>query len=230
MSNDFNKRIIVALDTQDSRELEYLLTNLQDAQYFKVGMEAFYTFGSSLIERLKKMDKLVFLDLKLHDIPNTVAKSLKTLSQFDIDMINVHALGGSEMLKKARSIVPHNIKLIGVTVLTSHSEENIQNELKMNSTLDQQVLNLATLSKNAALDGVVCSASEVKILKENLGKDFLTVTPGIRLKDDSKDDQKRVVTPSEAFNNGSDFIVMGRSITKSSHPNDTFNSILKDLK
>jgi len=230
MSNDFHQRIIVALDTQDSRELESLITNLKDAQYFKVGMEAFYTFGPQLIEKLKKMNKSVFLDLKLHDIPNTVAKSLKSLSQLDIDMINVHALGGSEMLRKARSIVPHNIKLIGVTVLTSHSEENIQNELKMSPTLDQQVLNLASLSKAAGLDGVVCSASEVKVLKESLGADFITVTPGIRLKDDSKDDQKRVLTPVEAFNNGTDFIVMGRSITKATQPNDTFNSILKDLK
>jgi orotidine-5'-phosphate decarboxylase len=224
------ERIIIALDTQDSRELEYYLENLKDAHYFKVGMEAFYTFGPSLIERLKKANKAVFLDLKLHDIPNTVAKSLKSLSQLDIDMINVHALGGSEMLKKARSIVPHGIKLIGVTVLTSHTQENIQQELKVNASLDDYVLNLAQLTKDSGLDGIVCSALEVPKIKEVLGSEFLTVTPGIRLNNDQKDDQKRVLTPKDAFNNGSDYIVMGRSITKSDNPNQTFLNILEDLK
>lgn len=224
------EKIIIALDTQDSRELEYLLENLKDGYYFKVGMEAFYTFGPSLIERLKKNNKAVFLDLKLHDIPNTVAKSLKSLSSLNIDMVNVHALGGSEMLKKARSIVPQDIKLIGVTVLTSHSEENIQQELKVQASLDDYVLNLATLTKSTGLDGIVCSALEVPKIKEHLGKDFITVTPGIRLKNDKNDDQKRVLTPNDAFKNGSDYIVMGRSITQSANPNETFLKILEDLK
>lgn len=224
------EKIIIALDTQDKKELDFLINDLKDAQYFKVGMEAFYTFGIDLLKRLKELDKKIFLDLKLHDIPNTVAKSLKTLCQHDIDMLNIHALGGMEMMKKARSIVPHHIKLIAVTALTSHSQADIKRDFGLDTSLDDIIFQLATLTKETGVDGVVCSAHEVVGIKERLGRDFLTVTPGIRLAGDSVGDQKRVMTPTEAFKNGSDYIVMGRSITQAQSPNDTFNKILEDLK
>lgn len=223
-------KIIIALDTQDQKELDFLLNDLKDAQYFKVGMEAFYSFGTDLLKRLKEQEKNIFLDLKLHDIPNTVAKSLKTLCHHDIDMINIHALGGMEMMKKARSIVPHHIKLIAVTALTSHSQDDIRKDFSLETDLNEIIYRLAGLTKETGVDGVVCSAHEVVGIKKRFGKDFLTVTPGIRLAGDSTGDQKRVMTPMDAFKNGSDYIVMGRSITQADSPNETYNKLLEDLK
>tara|TARA_B100001971_G_C18268008_1_gene596138 strand:+ start:73942 stop:74619 length:678 start_codon:yes stop_codon:yes gene_type:complete len=222
-------RIIIALDTQDKNELNTLLDNLNEATYFKVGMEAFYTFGVDLLKELKKREKKIFLDLKLHDIPNTVAKSLKSLCQHDIDMINIHATGGMEMMKKARSIVPHHIKLIAVTALTSHSQRDLKNDFGINTELPKIVDTLAALTKDAGVDGVVCSAHEVGNIKELCGNDFITVTPGIRLAGDDQQDQKRVMTPKDAFKAGSDYLVMGRSITQAQNPNETFIKMLGEL-
>lgn len=222
-------RIIIALDTQDKNELNTLLDNLNEATYFKVGMEAFYTFGVDLLKELKKREKKIFLDLKLHDIPNTVAKSLKSLCQHDIDMINIHATGGMEMMKKARSIVPHHIKLIAVTALTSHSQSDLKNDFGINTELPKIVDTLAALTKDAGVDGVVCSAHEVGNIKELCGSDFITVTPGIRLAGDDQQDQKRVMTPKDAFKAGSDYLVMGRSITQAQNPNETFIKMLGEL-
>ena len=222
-------RIIIALDTQDRNELNTLLDNLSEATFFKVGMEAFYTFGVDLLKELKKREKKIFLDLKLHDIPNTVAKSLKSLCQHDIDMINIHATGGMEMMKKARSIVPHHIKLIAVTALTSHSQSDLKNDFGINTELPKIVDTLAALTKDAGVDGVVCSAHEVGNIKELCGSDFITVTPGIRLAGDDQQDQKRVMTPKDAFKAGSDYLVMGRSITQAQNPNETFIKMLGEL-
>ena len=222
-------KIIIALDTQDKNELNTLLDNLSEATYFKVGMEAFYTFGLDLLKELKKREKKIFLDLKLHDIPNTVAKSLKSLCQHDIDMINIHATGGMEMMKKAKSIVPHHIKLIAVTALTSHSQSDRKNDFGINTELPKIVDTLAALTKDAGVDGVVCSAHEVGNIKELCGSDFITVTPGIRLAGDDQQDQKRVMTPKDAFKAGSDYLVMGRSITQAQNPNETFIKMLGEL-
>lgn len=221
--------VIIALDSSNENDIAKLLSDFKGLNpYFKVGMELFY-FNPKIIENLKKENYKIFLDLKLHDIPNTVFKALNVINSFDIDMTNVHALGGLEMLKKAREAITSKTKLIAVTHLTSSNNDMIEKEIKMKHHLDDSILNLAKLSKTAGLDGVVCSAFEVKMIKENCGKDFLTITPGIRLESDSKDDQQRVATPFMAKNFGSDYIVVGRSITNSKNPRDTYLSIIKDI-
>lgn len=222
-------KIIIALDTQEKSRLDFLINELDNVDYFKVGMEAFYTFGTDILKELKKREKKIFLDLKLHDIPNTVAKSLKSLCQYDIDMINIHALGGMEMMKKARSIVPHQVKLIAVTVLTSHSEDDLLNDFKIKTPLNDIANTLALLTKEAGVDGVVCSPHEARGVKEVCGNDFITVTPGIRLRGDASQDQKRIMTPKDAFAHGSDYIVMGRSITEAQNPKTTFTNMLGEL-
>src|SRR5699024_7527346 len=185
----------------------------------KVGMELFYREGKQVIQWLKENKHPIFLDLKLHDIPTTVEKAMYNLANLGVDIVNVHASGGSEMIKAAKrgleaatnGPVP---KLIAVTVLTSMDEETLNEELQVKETIDQAVKRLAVMSKESGADGVVCAAHEVPLIKESCGEKFLTVTPGIRLSDANKDDQKRVATPSLAKQNGADYLVIGRSITK----------------
>ena len=196
-------------------------------------MELFYKEGPSIINEIKKLGHKIFLDLKIHDIPNTCKGATNSLISLDVDMINYHIAGGKKMLSEASEIVnkekPEMITL-GVTMLTSTDEDVMHNELKIDreKTLDQVVLDYARLAKEANLSGIVCSALEVPKIKENLGDDFITVTPGIR-KVRGTDDQKRVVTPSEARELGSDYIVVGRPITKAEDPLKEYKEIKIDF-
>lgn len=212
-----NEQIILALDCSSTQEVVALTTQFSGKiKWVKVGMELFYGVGPEIIHLLKDQHFSIFLDLKLHDIPTTVNHALKNLCKLPIDMINVHAMGGVEMLKEASLVVKdsrYSPYLIAVTELTSTSPEEF-NTRHFNCTLTEHVARLAQLAYESQLDGVVCSAHEVPVIKNLCGPDFLCVTPGIRFQASDNDDQKRVMTPSEALKLGSDFLVMGRSLIK----------------
>lgn len=215
-------KLIVALDFHTEKHALQLVDLLSpDLCALKVGSEMFTLFGERFITKLVRKGFKVFLDLKFHDIPTTVSKSCKAAAELGVWMINVHASGGSAMLNAARDAL-NNFKqnerplLIAVTVLTSMQEEDLR-EVSVDLPVVQQVLKLANLARNCGLDGVVSSAIEVPKIKELCGKDFLTVTPGIRFNSDNFD-QKRVITPDKAYALGSDFLVVGRPITQAQDP------------
>ena len=220
---------IIACDFGSAEEcLDFLrkFDALENKPYLKIGMELFYAAGPQIVRELKKRGFKIFLDLKLHDIPNTVRKAMKVLSAIDVDIVNVHAAGTKEMMKAAKEGLTRadgtRPLLIAVTQLTSTSEETMQNELLINAPIDETIAQYAKNAKEAGLDGVVCSPLEVKKVKENCGKDFLTVTPGIRFADSGTDDQVRITTPQKARELGSDFIVVGRPITASPDPVEAY--------
>lgn len=198
----------------------------------KVGMELFYREGPRVIENLKKNNHPIFLDLKLHDIPTTVKRAMQNLASLDVDLVNIHALGGRKMIEYAKEGLlaggAVQTKLVAVTILTSHDQEMINEELRIAGDLEQNVKHLAKTSHKHGADGVVCSVNEVKLIKETCGKDFLTVTPGIRLKNTSVGDQKRIATPHLAKKTGADQIVVGRSVTQAKNPKKAYEQIIKE--
>ncbi len=220
--------IIIALDLNRKKALEIAKELDPTLCKVKVGSELFTSSGPEIIEELKKLGFDIFLDLKFHDIPNTVASAVKVACNLGIWMTNVHASGGKQMMMSAVQALNKDIRpiLIGVTVLTSIVKIEAKN-ININ-TIEDHALSLAVLAKDSGLDGVVCSPKEVKKIKEICGKDFIAVTPGIRL-GNSEDDQNRVSSPKEAIQNGSDFLVIGRPITKSNQPLKTLDSIIKGL-
>lgn len=205
---DIKDKLIVALDVDTLSEAKKFVDKLYPSvKIFKVGSQLFTACGPEAVKMIAQRGAKVFLDLKSHDIPNTVKKAVEAASQLKVFMLTVHLSGGKEMLQAAVS-VPNRPKIVGVTVLTSQSEDNTASK----------VLELAKLAKDAGLDGVVCSVAETAMIKKALGKDFLVVNPGIRPKDSSSNDQKRVATPKEAIDAGADFIVMGRPILEAKDP------------
>lgn len=229
------KDLIIAMDFPSKEKADEFLINFKGQKLFlKIGMELFYKEGPQIVKEYKKLGHKIFLDLKLHDIPNTVKSATKSLIDLDVDMINFHISGGFNMLKEANEVIINsnkNIIALGVTMLTSNDENIMHKEIKIdnNLSLNDVILSYANLAKNAGLQGIVCSALEVPKIKENLGENFVTVTPGIRPKSSQSDDQKRVVSPSDARNLGSDYIVVGRSITKSENPLDAYRKIKKEF-
>ncbi len=224
-------KTMIALDFSDKESVMTFLDKFQEPVYVKVGMELTYAFGFEMIREIKKRGHQIFLDLKLHDIPNTVKNGMKNLAKLDVDMVNLHAAGGSSMMKAAieglneGAINGKRPLCIAVTQLTSTSQEMMNEELRIAGSVQDTVIAYAKLAKESGLDGVVCSVHEARAIHEACGNDFLTVTPGIRLASDSKDDQKRVATPSFAKEEGCDYIVVGRSITKSEDPFQTYTEI-----
>lgn len=211
--------VIVALDVENRRKAEKAIGQLgSELKWVKVGMQLYYKEGPDVVKSIKDSGLKVFLDLKLHDIPNTVSLAMKSLVGLGVDMTNLHCLGGSRMMREAKEMVGESLSLIGVTQLTSSSEEQIKEEMKLQCSLEDSVESLAGLAKQAGLNGVVCSAFEAANVKEKLGSSFTTVCPGIRFKEDDPGDQIRVATPDFAAQNGVDYLVMGRSILKSSNP------------
>lgn len=226
--------VIIALDFKDMETSLKFLDQFNESLYVKVGMELFYGSGLEIIKEIKKRGHKIFLDLKLHDIPNTVKKAMTNLAKLGVDLINLHAAGGSIMMKAAMEglIEGSNGKrplLIAVTQLTSTSKEMMNNEQLIPGEVIDSVVNYAKVAKEAGLDGIVCSPLEVKLVKEVCGKEFLTVTPGIRLASNNKDDQVRITTPSMAREIGSDFIVVGRPITQAENPVEAYNQISKEF-
>lgn len=225
-------KIIIALD-YDNPESVFQFTDQLDPQHcrLKVGKELFTRAGPGLVRELVAQKFDVFLDLKFHDIPNTVAKAVAAADDLGVWMTNVHASGGSSMMKAASEALKaknSSMLLIGVTVLTSMDESDLA-EIGVINTAGQQVENLAKLAQQSGLHGVVCSAKEAAMLKQSLGDNFKLITPGIRLSNSVADDQKRVVTPFDAIALGSDYLVIGRPITQSSNPMATLNEINKSI-
>ncbi|PNZ10110.1 orotidine-5'-phosphate decarboxylase [Staphylococcus coagulans] len=219
---------IIALDFATEADVIAFLNHFDESLFVKVGMELFYQTGPELIKKVKALGHDIFLDLKLHDIPNTVGKAMEGLAQLDVDMVNVHAAGGSEMMKRAvEGLKKHNpnIKLIAVTQLTSTSETQLHHEQNIQTTMEEAVLNYAQLAQCAGLDGVVCSPLEASLLKAECGENFLKVTPGIRPANSRSDDQKRITTPEDAKKRGSTHIVVGRPITQSDNPVESYHQI-----
>ncbi|MBF7029087.1 orotidine-5'-phosphate decarboxylase [Staphylococcus kloosii] len=219
---------IIALDFDTEDAVNNFLDNFDEPLFVKVGMELFYQTGPQLIKSIKERGHDIFLDLKLHDIPNTVGKAMEGLSKFDVDLVNVHAAGGTTMMERAvAGIRKHNsdIKIIAVTQLTSTSQEMLNEQQNIKTSMDEAVLNYATLAQKAGLDGVVCSPLETTMLKDHLGASFLKVTPGIRPADSETNDQKRVTTPEDAKKLGSTHIVVGRPITQSDDPVASYHKI-----
>jgi len=224
---------VVALDFDKERDALALIDQLDPKMCrLKIGKEMFTHFGPSFVKALVERKYDVFLDLKFHDIPNTVAKACSAAADLGVWMVNVHASGGEKMMGKAReslqSFGDDAPLLIAVTVLTSMSEPELH-QVGVSGNLDEQVLRLATLTRDCGLDGVVCSAQEAKSLKSALGQSFKLVTPGIRLATSAKDDQTRVMTPEQAMINGSDYLVIGRPITQSSQPLQTLCEITESI-
>ena len=224
-------RMMVALDFSKKEDVMNFLDKFDKPIYVKVGMELTYAFGFEMIREIKARGHKIFLDLKLHDIPNTVKNGMKNLAKLDVDVVNLHAAGGSAMMKAAMeglnegAVNGKRPLCIAVTQLTSTSQEAMNEELLIPGDVKDVVISYAKLAKESGLDGVVCSVHEARAIHEACGADFLTVTPGIRLSSDSKDDQKRVATPQFAKEEGCDYIVVGRSITKSEDPYKTYNEI-----
>lgn len=228
------KDVIIACDFSSREEVLNFLDKFTGQKPFvKIGMELFYAEGPQIVRDIKERGHKIFLDLKLHDIPNTVKKSMSVLSSLDIDMCNVHSAGTCAMMSAALEglIRADGTRplLIAVTQLTSTSEERMREELLINSSLEETVLHYAENAKNAGLDGIVCSPLEAGIVKKRCGRDFLTITPGVRFADSGKDDQVRITTPEEAREIGSDYIVVGRPITADSDPVSAYNRCLKEF-
>lgn len=226
-------KLIVALDYDNQDEALNLVDQLEPADCaLKVGSEMFTLFGTDFVKSLVRRQFKIFLDLKFHDIPNTVAQSCKACAELGVWMINVHALGGLRMMQAAKHALEeygtNRPLLIAVTVLTSFTEDELR-FLGINNSIEEQVKRLASLAKDAGLDGVVSSAYEVKSIKQSCGSDFLTVTPGIRLSNNSKNDQSRVMTPQQAIIQGSDYLVVGRPITQALNPALIISDILRDI-
>lgn len=232
-SNNQEPRIVVALDYADAASALQLVERLDPSLCrLKVGKELFTAAGPQLVENLIAKDFGVFLDLKFHDIPTTVQKACEAASRLGVWMLNVHASGGTAMMQAAREGVEKSGRqplLIAVTVLTSMNQSAL-NEIGVEDDLQNQVLRLASLTKQAGLDGVVCSAQEAQMLKKQLGEDFCLVTPGIRPKTASLDDQSRVVTPSQAVAWGADYLVIGRPITQATDPLQALQAIHQELQ
>ena len=228
------KAVIIACDFKDKQETLNFLNKFANEQlYLKIGMELFYSEGPEIVREIKKKGHKIFLDLKLHDIPNTVEKAMRILANLDVDMTNVHASGTIKMMEAGlRGLTKEDGTrpiLIAVTQLTSTSQEAMENDLLIKENIEDVVMHYAENAKKAGLNGVVCSPLEVQAVKNRCGKEFLTITPGIRFSTDSKDDQSRITTPAKAKELGSDYIVVGRPITKAENPVEAYRKCVEDF-
>ena len=220
------KSVIIALDFADRQETMAFLRPFRDEKPFvKIGMELFYAEGADIVREIKDLGYPIFLDLKVHDIPHTAESAMRQLHRLQVDMTNVHAAGGSAMMRAAREGYPDGI-LLAVTQLTSTSQEAMNRELGIAGAINDVIVQYASLAKASGLNGVVCSPLESPMVHKALGDAFLTVTPGIRFAEGSKDDQKRVTTPEMAQRLGSNYIVVGRSITKADDPVAAYHQAL----
>ncbi len=222
--------VIIACDFSSFNELNLFLKKLgKEKPFLKIGYQLFYKIGREGIRKLKARGFKIFLDLKLHDIPNTVYHGVESLKDLKVDMLTIHAAGGIEMMKQAKLAAGKNIKVLAVTQLTSTDSKTLKNELLINKDINSTILHYAKNANKAKVDGVICSPNEVKLIKSKIGKNFLAVTPGIRYSSNAANDQKRIATPQLAKKYGSDYIVVGRPITKSDSPQKMYKKILKEF-
>jgi orotidine-5'-phosphate decarboxylase len=232
------ERIILALDVAEYNEaIEIVQSFKEHISIFKVGSELFTSAGPKIVEAIRSMDGKVFLDLKFHDIPNTVCKSVLTVAKLGVFMFNIHTLGGFEMMRQAAQSLSQfslekNVdrpKLIGVTILTSIDQTALRDELGINIRMSTQVKHLAGLAQRAGLDGVVASPEDAEMLRVRFGKGFLIVTPAIRPSWTAADDQKRTSTPKEALRRGADYLVIGRAVTSQPNPINALKRIEEEI-
>ena len=228
------KGVIIACDFKDKADTLAFLDNFKDEKLFlKIGMELFYSEGPDIVREIKQRGHKIFLDLKLHDIPNTVEKGMRSLSNLGVDMTNVHAAGTKDMMAAGlRGLTKEDGTrplLIAVTQLTSTSQERMENELLIKEPIEDVVMHYAKNTQEAGLDGVVCSPLEVQAVKAKCGKDFITVTPGIRFAAKDAGDQVRITTPAKAKELGSDYIVVGRPITQAENPVEAYRKCVEDF-
>lgn len=225
--------VIIACDFSSKEEtLNFLDKFTEEKPFVKIGMELYYAEGPEMVREIKRRGHKIFLDLKLHDIPNTVYKAMKNVAALGTDMTNVHAAGTVEMMKAAQKAIDEvnpETKLIAVTQLTSTSEEVMKEELWIDHSMPDTVKHYAKNTQKAGLAGVVCSPLEAGLVQEACGHDFVTVTPGIRFADDAKGDQKRVTTPAKAREIGSHYIVVGRSITGAADPVEAYRRCVREF-
>ncbi len=231
-------RLIVALDFDNEAKALGTVKKLQgEVRFFKVGFELFSSCGPGVVEKIQRSGCAVFLDLKFHDIPNTVAKAAAAATRLGVYMFNCHALGGLEMMRAAtlaaeetsKRLKVNRPKVLAVTILTSMSEMTLK-DVGINDTMKDTVLKLARLARKSGLDGVVASPQEAKLIRQELGKDFLIVTPGVRPAAADSNDQKRVATPKEAIKLGADYIVVGRPVTEAQDPVKAAQTILREIE
>ena len=228
------KDVIIACDFASADDtFKFLDKFTEEKPFVKIGMELFYAEGPSIVREIKRRGHKIFLDLKLHDIPNTVKKSMAVLSKLDVDMTNLHAAGTIDMMKAALEGLTREDGtrpiLIAVTQLTSTSEERMQKELLINASINDTIVKYAQNAKIAGLDGVVCSPLEAGMVKQACSKDFITVTPGVRFADGEVGDQVRVTTPEKAREIGSDYIVVGRPVTQADDPVAAYRRCCKEF-
>ena len=236
-SNNPSDKIIVALDGMDRNEAISFLKSCPDISWIKVGLELFTKEGPTIIKTFKDMDKKIFLDLKFHDIPNTMSSASYQVSKLGVNIISLHASAGLKALqlskeatlKGAREINNKPPEVIAITVLTSISPHDFKYELNRESSIEENVLSLSKLTYDAGLDGCVCSPLEVKSLRDKYDDNFKLITPGIRFLIDDTNDQSRVMSPVDAISNGASRIVVGRAITKSNNPSKIFSEICKSI-
>jgi orotidine-5'-phosphate decarboxylase len=230
-------KVIFALDVEHFSEAQRWVNILKDRiGMFKVGKQLFTHAGPKVVDMIRKKDQKVFLDLKFHDIPNTVAKAGEEATKLEVAMFNLHALGGFEMMKKTVEASRETAKTLGiprplilaVTILTS-MDESVMKEVGIQGPILEEVGRLALLSMKAGVDGVVASPQEIGIIRERCGGKFLIVTPGIRLPSEKKDDQKRTLSPKEAISNGADYLVIGRPIKEAKDPLEAVQKIIEDI-
>jgi orotidine-5'-phosphate decarboxylase len=235
--NRLNERIMVALDFPGAAEADRCVDMLAGTGvYVKVGMQLYYAAGPEYVRKLKEQGYSVFLDLKVHDIPNTAKGAMQSVAALGVDMVNVHVAGGRKMMEAAREGLEKGTPagqrrplLIGVTQLTSTTQQMMNDELGIPGTVEECVARYARLAQEAGLNGVVASPKEVPLIKETCGASFVTVTPGIRPKGTDAGDQHRITTPEEAFRLGSDYIVIGRAITQAADPKQALDMILRGV-
>ena len=228
------KDVIIACDFNSQEETLKFLDRFTDCKPFvKIGMELYYAAGPEIVKEIKKRGHKIFLDLKLHDIPNTVNKAMKVLRDLDVDITNVHAAGTIPMMEAALKGLEKEdgtrALLIAVTQLTSTDQEHMEKDLLIKEPMEEVVMHYAENAKNAGLDGVVCSPLEAGAVHARCGEAFLTITPGVRFADGDVQDQKRVMTPEEAKKAGSDYIVMGRPITQAEDPVEAYKRAVKEF-
>lgn len=226
-------QLIIALDFPQSRHAEEFLQlwKGQDKPFIKVGYQLFYQVGPDWVARRKEEGYSIFLDLKLHDIPQTVAGAIQSLTKLEVDFLTLHALGGKEMMSAAKLAARGSkLRLLAVTQLTSTDQQILNQELQIAGAVEDSVIHLSQLSYHSGVDGVICSGQEVKRMKLATSSEFLAVTPGIRPQGSMNHDQRRVVTPNKAIQSGADFLVVGRPITQAKSPLDVYNQMVHEIK
>lgn len=234
MTQTSKKNLALALDNIDElSQIEKLVDEtIASIGVYKIGFEQFIRFGPSVIKAVQDRNVQVFLDMKLHDIPNTVAKAVASAAEHNVQYLTIHTMGGAAMMKAATvaaSKCKHPPKILGVTILTSVDQETLNKDLKIEGSLTDQVKHLAKLAANCGLDGIVCSAADLSEVKPVLSKDFEIITPGIRPAGLEAEDQKRIATPKEAIDRGATLLVLGRAVTKAESPKNAAAAILKSI-